>query len=618
MALKFLLNKNTEGMDKKHWFWYWAYRFFFVFAAAVGLTVAVLLLSFPIGKIAIFIHFFRRPLVFLLNFLPILASMFLCYFLYGRAWPAFLTTAFPVSVIAIGNFYKIKFRGDVFVFSDVKDIFLGLSIAVEENYDTSLHIRVIIYFLCIIFGIAFLLFLLPGKMNFLKRIKFSPAPLALLVAAVLLCTNTSIYKSSAVTNGYFWATADYHSEHGAVYSFLNSINDAVNKAPKGYDEDKMEKLLASYKNDNIPKNEKVNVIFIMREANNDISTLTDADGIDWSCYDYYNELKQESYSGRLFTNYFAGGTVNSERCAITGAYKLKDYRAATNSYVRYFKAQGYSVSGSHPSNDWYYNRKNINSALGFDEYYFIENYYKHISEDPAKITDKLLYADLIKQFEARDKTKPYFSFNVTYEGHGPYDTTTILNGKSRVEGNYTDYTKNVISNYLNGIESTNAALKELVDYFRGIDEPVVLCVYGDHNPWMGDNNTVAAELGINFDFGTEEGLRNYYETEYLIWANDSAKETLDEDFQGVNDATISPCYLMNVLFREAGWKGPSYMKFMNDYMEQMPIVSTNAVYYVDGVFTTTLTEKQNKKLSKLDYMTYYWNNNLLYKEEKTK
>ena len=615
IKLKFLLNTNTEGMDRKHWFWYWAYRFFIIAAAAFGLTVAILLLSYPAEKITIFAHYFRRPLVLLLNFLPILASMFLCYFLYGRAWPAFLTTAFPFSVIAIGNFYKVKLRGDVFIFSDIKDTFLGINIAFEENYDLTPGIRIIVYFLCILFGIAFLLFLVPGKMNLRKRIKLTPAPLALMVAAVLLCTNTSIYQSAAVTNGYVWTPTDYHSEHGAVYSFLHSINDAINKAPDGYDQDEMERLLSSYNNDNIPEDKKVNVIFIMREANNDISALTDAEGIDWSCYDYYNTLKAESYSGKLFTNVFAGGTVNSERTVITGAYKLKDYRTATNSYVRYFKSQGYSVSGSHPSNDWYYNRKNINSALGYDEYYFIENYYNYISDDPAQISDKLLYSDLIKQFEARDKTKPYFSFNVTYEVHGPYDTTAVLNGESRVDGNYTDYTKNVLSNYLNTIKSTNDALQEIVDYFRSIDEPVVLCVYGDHNPWLGDNNSVATELGINFDLSTDEGLKNYYETEYLIWANASAKETLGKEFTGVNQQSVSPCYLMNILFREVGWEGPSYMKFMNEYMEEMPIVSTNSVYYANGKLTSTLSKKQTEKLSRLEQMTYYWNNNLLYKEE---
>ena len=72
---------------------------------------------------------------------------------------------------------------------------------------------------------------------------------------------------------------------------------------------------------------------------------------------------------------------------------------------------------------------------------------------------------------------------------------------------------------------------------------------------------------------------------------------------------------MNVLFRETGWEGPSYMKFMNEYMEEMPVVSTNAVYFTDGKLTSLLSKKQTAKLSRLEQMTYYWNNNLLYKDK---
>ncbi|MBP3706462.1 MAG: hypothetical protein J6J13_04360, partial [Clostridia bacterium] len=64
--------------------------------------------------------------------------------------------------------------------------------------------------------------------------------------------NTNIYTSKLVTNGYIWTPTDYHSEHGIVYSFLNSINDSINLPPDGYDEDEMKKLLSSYKEDDIP------------------------------------------------------------------------------------------------------------------------------------------------------------------------------------------------------------------------------------------------------------------------------------------------------------------------------------------------------------------------------
>ena len=53
-----------------------------------------------------------------------------------------------------------------------------------------------------------------------------------------------------------------------------------------------------------------------------------------------------------------------------------NYRADTSSYVWYLKSQGYHTSGDHPSNNWFYNRQNINAYMGFDEYRFAENFYK--------------------------------------------------------------------------------------------------------------------------------------------------------------------------------------------------------------------------------------------------
>ena len=61
---------------------------------------------------------------------------------------------------------------------------------------------------------------------------------------------------------------------------------------------------------------------------------------------------------------------------------------------------------------------------------------------------------------------------------------------------------------------------------------MVIVLFGDHNPWMGDANSVYSKLGIDLDLSTKEGFLNYYATRYLIWANDAAKEVLGCDFQG--------------------------------------------------------------------------------------
>ena len=75
-----------------------------------------------------------------------------------------------------------------------------------------------------------------------------------------------------------------------------------------------------------------------------------------------------------------------------------------------------------------------------------------------------------------------------------------------------------------------------------------------------NNYTTAAysHYGMDLDLGTEQGFFNYYSTDYVIWMNDAARAQLGFDGKKLQiGPVISPCYLMNVLFRALGWKGPS-------------------------------------------------------------
>ncbi len=60
-------------------------------------------------------------------------------------------------------------------------------------------------------------------------------------------------------------------------------------------------------------------------------------------YAPWHALEEQSLSGRLLTNIFAGGTVDTEWGFLTGASEHDEYRGATGSYVRYFTAQGYAA-----------------------------------------------------------------------------------------------------------------------------------------------------------------------------------------------------------------------------------------------------------------------------------
>ena len=209
--------------------------------------------------------------------------------------------------------------------------------------------------------------------------------------------------------------------------------------------------------------------------------------------------------------------------------------------------------------------------------------------------------------------KNVFSFNVTYQGHGPYSTDRLDWGDPVWDGDVSEYSYYVINNYLGSVKDTIESLCELKAELEAMDEPVVLVVYGDHKPWLGDNSVTYDELGINLDRSTTAGFKNYYSTRYLIWANDAAKEVCDNDFTG-SGPDISPCYLMNVLFSQLGWDGPAYMKFMNDAQTFLPVINTSGFYLIDGEVTDSISGSLLEQKQTINKVQYYMRRNFKFSE----
>ena len=115
-----------------------------------------------------------------------------------------------------------------------------------------------------------------------------------------------------------------------------------------------------------------------------------------------------------------------------------------------------------------------------------------------------------------------------------------------------------------------------------------------------------AALGIDLDAPGEDGAAATYLTDYLIWANDAAKARLGKEFRG-EGPTVSPCFLMNVLFEECGWDGPAYQKLTDDVMARTPIVSMHDWYGAlrDLSAFDTLDEQTQKSITEMQWVQYY-------------
>ena len=305
-------------------------------------------------------------------------------------------------------------------------------------------------------------------------------------------------------------------------------------------------------------------------------------------YEPLHELESRSVSGNLLTNIFAGGTTNTEWGFLTGYSQHEEFRGPINSYVRYFKDQGYDALYRHPGYSWFYNRSNVNEYLGFDECVFNESGFGDLIsiEDALFKSDTVLVDYLLNDIDSRtEDDDPLFLFSVSYQNHGPYSSETYW--EEYVTPAKTGWSMEsccVINNYLAGIRSTIEQMRRLTRELDARDEPVVLVLFGDHKPWMGNGSSVYAEMGVNLDVSTQDGFYNYFSTPYLIYANKAAKESLGQDFRG-DGGDISPCFLMDKLFFECGWTGDGFMQLQRETRAVTPLMHEDGYRMVDGSIT---------------------------------
>lgn len=595
---------------------FWIWNFGLVVLSAIGIGLVSLRLALGPYDKELFQGYLECLPVLLLNLLVPVALMVLLYGLTGRSGASFLVTAAIILGLSVANYYKLTFRDDPMMFSDL--LLIKEAGNMVGNYQLFLNTRLVLTLVCVAAGWLFLHFFVRGRPRRRGRLSWTLLGVAAWAVTIPLCLSNTIYNVHAVNYTYLdnvWSSTQQYISRGFIYPFVHSAAEAFETPPEGYSTRKAQSVLAQYQDTDIPEDRKVNVIAVMLEAYNDF-TKFGTPALSDDVYAVWHQLEAEGYSGNLVTNIFAGGTVDTERCFLTGCPEVSNFRSDTNSYAWYFRTQGYTVEGMHPSAAWFYNRSNINQYLGFSQYYFMENYFSDLTEWPTA-GDDIFFPELLKKYkEATADGTPYFNFSVTYQGHGPYSGTEyyweyapdslLLNGDQ-----YTDEERYTLANYFACIKNTNENLKVLTDSLREDPEPVVLVLFGDHNPWMGDGNSVYHAIGIDFDTDDQQGFLDYYSTRYIIWANDAAREVLGAGLQGTGP-DISPCFLMQQVFDLCGWTGPAFMQAGRAVSAEVPVIHTTGQYLADGILTQELDSDRSALVSDYMILQYYWRKHFAY------
>ena len=185
------------------------------------------------------------------------------------------------------------------------------------------------------------------------------------------------------------------------------------------------------------------------------------------------------------------------------------------------------------------------------------------------ISDKSDYEKIIDLYKNKKKDKSLCVFNVTMQNHNPYNFDYV--GEVKV----TDFSvSSQVEQYLSLMRKSDDALKELITYFKKLDEPAIILVFGDHQPHLPDS-FYEKLFGKNpVQFSREDSMKEHL-IPFMIWANyDIGEENIER---------TSINYLSSLLLEKAGLKMSDYNRYLLELYKEIPSLSATGFYDKNGV-----------------------------------
>ncbi len=566
------------------------------------------------------------------NYVIILIFYLLVYFFSGKFSLALYIVNPLLFIFAIINFYVKLFRGTPFIPMDFASVTTAMNVSNEYNYQ--LNHQVLIAAILLVFLIVLGMKLKTPKM--ISRTKIITRVAAALFSVSILLTFyfTDFFANLGVRPD-FWNQTRGYRRYGFVCSFFINTKYLFVSTPNGYDaeivEDHIKKTIALGNNDEnttTPKNP--DIICIMNESLSDLSVLGELQTNE-EYMPFMNSLTENTIKGNLFVPVIGAGTSNSEFEFITGN-TTAFLPGGSNAYMLYIKdrassmvstlnAQNYNCVAFHPYYSSGWNRVNVYDAFGFSLFKSLGNLmdlsimqkYQQTNDVEllqqmvdeaypnsdmllrAYISDSYNYKVLIEDYENRDTSKPYFVFNVTMQNHGAYN-------KSASNFNENIYATNVsreyplARQYLSLVKYSDDAFRDLIEYFSKVEEPVVICMFGDHQPSI-EPEFIEELLGKSINSLTAEETQKRYMTPFFIWANYDIEEQEIE--------RMSANYLSSFVLKTAGVELSEYNKYLLKLYETLPVIDNAGYFDKDGNhYSWTQSSPYTALLNNYQYVQY--------------
>lgn len=568
-----------------------------------GVITLLALWCQPNALRSVLANFRAQPLLIVLNAMPIGLLLLALTCLFRNVFFSAALVNFAVCALSIANRIKLEVRDEpVFPrdFALLKEVGSAMG-----SYDIQYPAKVIAVVVLFSLALAVLGVFLGCKPFPLARLRGwlgsllgAAASFAVLAALILtVYSSNDLYNSFRVSNAYYIPSV--FNELGFPYCFCHQFTTYPVDRPDGFDRVEA----ASWETGGeAGQGKPVNVVMVMNEAFSDI-TDAPAFAFDESSDPLPNlhALRQDAHaiSGHVVVPGFAGGTANTEFDVLTGIQTNALSAATTSAFrvvnrdldslFRVFAGDGCRTSFFHPGDDWFYNRENVYRWMGAEETVFADQM-ECLAYKGRWVTDNYMAGLIEQEFEAAVSTgETLFHYTTTIQNHMSYTADKYGEGYDfppvPLNAEVSDQVRTMLEVYVEGVRDADAMLGRLRNYFAAQNEPVVLVFFGDHLPYLGDNQLGYAELGMtqeaNWDALTS------YETPYIIWANDAAAKILNWEaavkaLDLPDGGMLSAAFLGATVLELTGRGGESpWFSFLNQLRREAPVVQKDT-YLLSG------------------------------------
>ncbi len=369
-------------------------------------------------------------------------------------------------------------------------------------------------------------------------------------------------------NDITWMGFKTNSQYRSVsYVWTKQLTKKIMEEPTDYSEKSIEEIAKKYTNraKEINKNRKNDIqnntiIYILSEGFADPNRI---DGVEISTdiLKNINQIKSQTTSGLMKSDFYGGGTANLEFQTLTGLpyYNYNPVISALYTEVvpslKTFPSISNQFSNKerlviHPSGASNYSRNSVYRKLGFEKQIFSEGSNDKI-KDPkfvgVSVSDETVYNNILNNIKPEENQ--FFSV-ITMQNHSPWSvgkpTNIIATGND-----FTEQENKSLTEYSRLLSYTDSATKDFLDKLTKLENDVTVVFYGDHLPGLYSTNAF------------KSNPNSQYQTDYFIWSNHKNSK-LEYDYLNSSD-------LIAALYEHTNSRVTPYYALLTDVLNYASI-----------------------------------------------